>query len=162
ERSAPLRAAEQTLGLCDVRHAAALLGQAFAGHVPELSDAAQISLVAARHPTLVLESPRVVPNDMAIAGGRGLGISGPHAGGKTVGLKTVGLCALMVRAGLPLPAAEGSAIGFFSAVLTEMGDEQSTSTNLSTFSAHVSHVAEMLARSDTHALVLLDELATGT
>lgn len=162
ERAAPLRAAEQTLGLCDVRHAAALLGQAFSGHVPALSDEAQISLIAARHPTLVLESPRVVPNDMAIQGGRGLVISGPNAGGKTVVLKTLGLCALMVRAGLPLPAAEGSSIGFFSAVLTEMGDEQSTATNLSTFSAHVSHVAEMLARSDAQALVLLDELATGT
>jgi DNA mismatch repair protein MutS2 len=162
ERSAPLRAAEYTLGLCDVRHAAALLGQAFAGHVPELSDGAQISLIAARHPTLVLESPRVVPNDMAIEAGRGLVISGPNAGGKTVVLKTLGLCALMVRAGLPLPAAESSTIGFFTAVLTEMGDEQSTATNLSTFSAHVSHVAEMLARSDGRSLVLLDELATGT
>jgi DNA mismatch repair protein MutS2 len=99
---------------------------------------------------------------MSVESGHALVISGPNAGGKTVVLKTLGLSALMVRAGLPLSAAEGSRIGFFDAVLTEMGDEQSTATNLSTFSAHVSHVAEMLARTTARSLVLLDELATGT
>jgi DNA mismatch repair protein MutS2 len=162
ESSAQLRAAERSLDRLDLRNAAALLGQAFGGRVPELLDEARASLKAARHPTLALESPRIVPNDMAIEAGHGVVISGPNAGGKTVVLKTLGLCALMVRAGLPLPVAEGSSIGFFSAVLTEMGDEQSTATNLSTFSAHVSHVAGMLARTDARALVLLDELATGT
>jgi DNA mismatch repair protein MutS2 len=162
ESSAPLRAAERSLNRLDLRNAAALLGQAFAGRVPELLDDPRASLKGARHPTLALEMPNVVPNDMAIEAGHGVVISGPNAGGKTVVLKTLGLCALMVRAGLPLPVAEGSAIGFFSAVLTEMGDEQSTATNLSTFSAHVSHVAGMLARADTRSLVLLDELATGT
>ena len=181
ERVPQLRAAEYSLQLLDVRHAAALLGQAYEGHVPELTDRASIALRKARHPALVLagqsitaavagpaaQAPRlptsaVVPNDMAIEAGRGLVISGPNAGGKTVVLKTLGLCALMVRAGLPLPAAEGSSIGFFGSVLTELGDEQSTATNLSTFSAHISHVAEMLARADARSLVLLDELATGT
>jgi DNA mismatch repair protein MutS2 len=162
ERTPPLRAAERSLHLLDVRHAGALLGQTLGGYVPQLDPEPRISLIAARHPTLVLESPRVVPNDMAISAGRGLVISGPNAGGKTVVLKTLGLCALMVRAGLPLPAAEGSAIGFFGSVLSEMGDEQSTATNLSTFSAHVSHVAEMLRRADGASLVLLDEVATGT
>jgi DNA mismatch repair protein MutS2 len=162
ERTAPLRAAEQTLNRLDLRNAAALLAQAYAGRVPELVADARASLKAARHPGLALESPNVVANDMAIDAGRCVVISGPNAGGKTVVLKTLGLCALMVRAGLPLPVAEGSSIGFFSSILTEMGDEQSTATNLSTFSAHVSHVADMLARSDPRSLVLLDELATGT
>jgi DNA mismatch repair protein MutS2 len=161
--SAPqLRAAERSLHILDVRHAAALLGQAYGGHVPQLSADATISLQKARHPTLVLDGAAVVPNDMSVETGHGLVISGPNAGGKTVVLKTLGLSALMLRAGLPLPAAEGSRIGFFDAVLTEMGDEQSTATNLSTFSAHVSHVAQMLARTSARSLVLLDELATGT
>jgi DNA mismatch repair protein MutS2 len=162
ESSAQLRAAERSLNILDVRHAAALLGQAYAGHVPELSDDAAIALQNARHPSLVLDGATVVPNDMSVETGRGLVISGPNAGGKTVVLKTLGLAALMVRAGLPLPAAEGSRIGYFDAVLTEMGDEQSTATNLSTFSAHVSHVAQMLDRTTARSLVLLDELATGT
>jgi DNA mismatch repair protein MutS2 len=162
ESSAQLRAAERSLHILDVRHAAALLGQAYSGHVPELSGDATISLQNARHPTLVLDGAAVVPNDMSIETGHGLVISGPNAGGKTVVLKTLGLAALMLRAGLPLPAAESSRIGFFDSVLTEMGDEQSTATNLSTFSAHVSHVAQMLARTSPRSLVLLDELATGT
>jgi DNA mismatch repair protein MutS2 len=162
ERTPPLRAAEQTLNRLDLRNAAALLGQAYAGSVPELVTGARASLKAARHPTLSLETASVVANDMAIEAGRGVVISGPNAGGKTVVLKTLGLCALMVRAGLPLPVAQGSSIGLFSSILTEMGDEQSTATNLSTFSAHVSHVARMLERADERSMVLLDELATGT
>jgi DNA mismatch repair protein MutS2 len=162
ESTPQLRAAERSLHILDVRHAAALLGQAYGGHVPQLSADATISLQNARHPTLVLDGAAVVPNDMSVETGHGLVISGPNAGGKTVVLKTLGLSALMLRAGLPLPAAEGSRIGFFDAVLTEMGDEQSTATNLSTFSAHVSHVAQMLARTSARSLVLLDELATGT
>jgi len=162
EQAAPLRAAELSMHVLDVRHASALLGQAYRGFVPELSEQAGIALVRARHPLLVLDGAEVVANDVALESGHGLVISGPNAGGKTVVLKTLGLCALMTRAGLPLPAAEGSRIGYFSAVLTEMGDEQSTATNLSTFSAHISHVAVMLARTDARALVLLDELATGT
>ncbi|MEY4582302.1 MAG: hypothetical protein RL701_7005, partial [Pseudomonadota bacterium] len=162
ERAAPLRAAEFSLNLLDVRHASALLGQGYEGFVPHLTERAGITLTRARHPILVLDRASVVANDMSLEGGRGLVISGPNAGGKTVVLKTLGLCALMVRAGLPLPAAEGSSIGYFSSVLTEMGDEQSTATNLSTFSAHISHVAVMLERADAQSLVLLDELATGT
>jgi DNA mismatch repair protein MutS2 len=162
ERLAALWAAERALNRLDQRNAAALLGQAYGGQVPELVAEARVDLKAARHPSLSLETPGVVANDMAIQAGHGLVISGPNAGGKTVVLKTLGLCALMVRAGLPLPCAEGSSIGFFASILTEMGDEQSTATNLSTFSAHVSHVAHMLARTGTRSLVLLDELATGT
>jgi DNA mismatch repair protein MutS2 len=162
EQAPQLMAAERSLSLIDLRNAAALLGQAYRGLVPSLAPTASLSLIAARHPNLELDNRAVVANDMQLEGGKGLVISGPNAGGKTVVLKTLGLCALMVRAGLPLPVAEGSTIGFFGSVLTEMGDEQSTATNLSTFSAHISHVAEMLARVDDRSLVLLDELATGT
>ena len=162
EHLAALQAAEQTLNRFDLRNAAALLGQAYKGNVPELLTEPHIALQAARHPLLALEAEHVVANDMFIEAGRGLVISGPNAGGKTVVLKTLGLCVLMARAGLPLAAAEGSKLGLFPSLLTELGDEQSTATNLSTFSAHMRNVAGMLQQADQRALVLLDELATGT
>jgi DNA mismatch repair protein MutS2 len=103
-----------------------------------------------------------VPSDLAIQGGRAMVVSGPNAGGKTVALKTLGLAALMARAGLPVPCADGSALGLFDVVLTDVGDDQSLHANLSTFSAHVRNLAEILGETGPGALVLLDELATGT
>lgn len=162
DRLAELNAAEDSLSRLDLRHAAALLARDYAGTVPELLDRPLVALLSARHPGLVLDGVSVVANDLALEAGRGLVVSGPNAGGKTVVLKTLGLCALMVRAGLLLPAAEGSRIGFFDPILTEMGDEQSTATNLSTFSAHVRNLVAILAQTRAGAMVLLDELATGT
>ncbi len=94
--------------------------------------------------------------------GRAIVVSGPNAGGKTVALKTLGLAALMVRAGLPVACDEGSVVGLFDVVLTDVGDEQSLQKNLSTFSAHVSNLAAALHETTRGALVLLDELAGGT
>ena len=90
-------------------------------------------------------------------------VSGPNAGGKTVALKSLGLAALMVRAGLPDPgASEGSRVAVFDVVLTDVGDDQSLKSNLSTFSAHVKNLAEILDEARPGALVRLDELAGGT
>src|SRR5262249_38176692 len=89
-------------------------------------------------------------------------ISGPNAGGKTVALKTTGLCALMARAGLHVPAQEGSRIPWFSTVLSDVGDDQSLERNLSTFSAHILHLREVLDAAKPGVLVLLDEVAVGT
>jgi DNA mismatch repair protein MutS2 len=89
-------------------------------------------------------------------------ISGPNAGGKTVALKTMGLAALMVRCGIPVACDEGSHIGLFDVVLTDVGDDQSLQKNLSTFSAHVQNLAAVLRETTRGALVLLDELAGGT
>ena len=94
--------------------------------------------------------------------GRAIVVSGPNAGGKTVALKTMGLAALMVRAGIPVPCDEGSTVGLFDVVLTDVGDDQSLQKNLSTFSAHVSNLAAILHETTRGALVLLDELAGGT
>jgi DNA mismatch repair protein MutS2 len=88
-------------------------------------------------------------------------VSGPNAGGKTVALKTMGLAALMTRAGLPV-ACTGGSIGLFDVVLTDVGDDQNLSKSLSTFSAHVRNLAHILEETRPGALVLLDELAGGT
>ncbi len=121
-----------------------------------------IDLRNARHPLLLGRGIDVVANDVRLDSPGCLVISGPNAGGKSVLLKTIGLFALMVRAGLPLPAGSASRVGWFDPVLANIGDQQAIERSLSTFSAHASQVAEMLARARARALVLLDELAGGT
>lgn len=154
------------LAHADVRGASADLGHDLELSFPTLADTASLSLRKARHPILQLDlqpgGGRVVPSDIDLASGTALVVSGPNAGGKTVALKTVGLAALMVRAGLPIPAARDSTIGLFEDVLTDVGDDQSLAKNLSTFSAHVRNLAEIVERTHVGTLVLLDELASGT
>ncbi len=157
-----LGAAAEALDRIDLRNAAALLGRDLGGSVPQLCEDSALELVAARHPLLVLDGGPALANDIAIEAGRGLVISGPNASGKTVLLKTLGLCALMVRHGLPIAAAERSRVGFFEQILTDVGDEQSTAKSLSTFSAHITNLTAILAAADSRSVALLDELATGT
>ncbi len=88
-------------------------------------------------------------------------ISGANAGGKTVVLKTAGLLSLMALSGLPVPA-RGATVPFYKSVLADIGDHQSLSANLSTFSSHISNIASMLGTCQAPALVLLDEVGTGT
>ncbi|MDP3278163.1 MAG: Smr/MutS family protein [Deltaproteobacteria bacterium] len=127
-----------------------------------VEDTPVLELRRMRHPILMLNGVKVVPNDLTISCGKVLVISGPNAGGKTVALKCMGLAAWMVRAGLPLPVDEGSRVGWFEPVLSDVGDDQSLSRSLSTFSAHVTNLAQILSASGSRALVLLDELAGGT
>lgn len=127
--------------------------------IPEPSPV--IELRAARHPLLAARN-NVVSNDITVAAGTALVISGPNAGGKTVILKQVGLAAWMVRSGIPLPVADGSRMGWFEPVLCNLGDAQSITSSLSTFSAHVAEIAAILQHSGQGTLVLLDELAAGT
>lgn len=150
----------------DVRRASSKLAKDLRLSFPEVpadkSEPPVIDLIAARHPLLELEGVSVVASDMAVKSGQAMIISGPNAGGKTVVLKTLGIAALMVRAGLPVPAAEGSRVSVFEVVLTDVGDDQSLRTNLSTFSAHVQNLSRILDETRRGALVLLDELAVGT
>lgn len=162
ERLPELRAACEGLDRADLRQASAQLAVDLGAVVVDLDEEAVVDLVDARHPLLELDGANVVPNDLSLAAGRGLVFSGPNAGGKTVSLKLLGLSALMVRAGLPLPAGEGSRAGFFAPVLTDVGDDQSIARNLSTFSAHIRNLVELLDASRGDAMVLLDEVATGT
>lgn len=129
-------------------------------------DDAALSLEAARHPLLQLrmreERAKIVPLTLSLPGvGKQLIISGPNTGGKTVALKTVGLLALMAQAGLPVPASNAR-LPIFSGVYADIGDAQSIERNLSTFSAHISHVNEIAREADNRALVLLDELGSAT
>jgi DNA mismatch repair protein MutS2 len=158
-----VEAACQALALADVRSAVARLARDLSLIFPEVIDEPRLDLRRARHPLLALEmADRVVASDVAIEAGRAIVVSGPNAGGKTVALKTMGLAALMVRAGMPVACAPGTVVGLLDVVLTDVGDDQSLQKNLSTFSAHVKNLAEVLQETGRGALVLLDELAGGT
>ena len=157
-----LRAAADALDHADLRNASARLAIDLDAHFVDLSEEPRISLREARHPLLVIGGVGVVPNDLDLAGGEALVISGPNAGGKTVALKMLGLTALMMRAGLPVPVADGSVCGFFSPVLAAVGDEQSLARSLSTFSAHLVTLRAVLGLAGERVLVLLDELAGAT
>jgi DNA mismatch repair protein MutS2 len=166
-----LRKSAAALAALDALAAAARLGVAYGGTAIAIVDEPIVALKAARHPLLALAhaasgaTGAVVANDVALGGAAAavLIVSGPNAGGKTVLMKTVGLAALMARAGLLVAAAPGSRIGFFDAVRADIGDRQSVLGDLSTFSGHLANVAEILNASVAgSALVLLDELMAGT
>ncbi len=125
-----------------------------------------LALENARHPLLDLrmrsEGAKIVPLTLGLPGvAKQLIISGPNTGGKTVALKTVGLLSLMAQAGLPVPASKAR-LPIFSAVYADIGDAQSIERNLSTFSAHISHVNQIAREADPRSLVLLDELGSAT
>jgi DNA mismatch repair protein MutS2 len=122
-----------------------------------------LELYQVRHPLLVLRGVEVVPNDVRLEGEvRALVVSGPNAGGKTVTLTTVGLCALMLRAGLPAPAASGSRLPLYGSIHAAVGDAQDLSQGLSTFSAHVLQLRDIDAVAERGSLVLIDEIAADT
>jgi DNA mismatch repair protein MutS2 len=152
------------LARADVRAATAHLAQDLELSFPKLTSEPRLDLAAARHPLLLLDmaAEDVVPSDLSIAARRAVVVSGPNAGGKTVALKTMGLTALMVRAGLPVACAPDSTVGVFEVVLSDVGDDQNLTKNLSTFSAHVRNLVRILDDTQPGALVLLDELAGGT
>lgn len=122
-----------------------------------------VEIVNGRHPLLVRRGIEVVPLSLRIEPDkRVLLVSGPNAGGKTVVLKTVGLFALMTASGIPIPAGEGTRLPFFKRVFADIGDEQSLDDNLSSFTAHLRRLAEMLASADADCLVLADEIGAST
>ena len=116
-----------------------------------------------RHPLLLAQGTAVVPFDLAMAPEeRTLLVSGPNTGGKTVLLKALALCSLMVQAGIPAPVGPESTLPCFDDVFADIGDEQSLAASLSTFSAHLRHLTAILAEATADALVLIDELGSGT
>lgn len=136
------------------------LSFAWSGAPPERRSGHGVSLVDARHPLLDPETAVPLTIDVGFDLS-GLLITGPNTGGKTVAIKTVGLCALIAQAGL-FPPARASRLGTFTQVWADIGDEQSIAQSLSTFSGHIKNIAEALSGLGRGALVLLDEIGAGT
>ncbi len=128
---------------------------------PELNDDNITILHKARHP--LIDKSKVVPIDFSLGGDYNtLIITGPNTGGKTVVLKTVGLLTLMVMCGMLIPVSDGSKVCVYKNILVDIGDQQSIEQSLSTFSAHMNNVIEILDTADWQSLILLDELGSGT
>ncbi|MCL2353612.1 MAG: DNA mismatch repair protein MutS [Defluviitaleaceae bacterium] len=130
-----------------------------------LTEEREIRLLSAKHP--LLESGQSgtspVPLNFALGGGiKGIVITGPNTGGKTVAIKTVGLLSLMAQSGLHVPADESSSMCIFDSVWCDIGDGQSISQNLSTFSSHMTNIIDVLGRASASSLILFDELGSGT
>ena len=130
------------------------------GVEPEICTEQIIQITEGRHPFMNPE--QVVPLNFELGkNGRGIVITGPNTGGKTVSIKTVGLFSLMAQCGLHIPCKEGQ-ISLFNQVLCDIGDGQNITENLSTFSSHIVNVLDILSKADRESLVILDELGSGT
>jgi DNA mismatch repair protein MutS2 len=136
---------------------------------PALNEKGYVKIISGRHPLLYRalqkESHEANPVPLDIDVGRDYScmvITGSNAGGKTVALKTIGVLTLMALSGMHIPAESGSEIAFLKNILVDIGDEQSIEENLSTFSAHITRISEIIRQSREHSMVIIDELGTGT
>jgi len=157
----------KVIGHLDVVMGRVRLGRKLEGCVPEVGEEGVVSVKEARHPILLLrELEGVVGSDVELGKDRnqGLILTGPNSGGKTVILKLLGLYAFMVRDGIPIPSKpnEPARVDFFTPVLADIGDLQSTEQDFSTFSGHMLVCREVLNNAGENALVLMDELGSGT
>jgi DNA mismatch repair protein MutS2 len=156
--------------LCDldVAYAGARFSMEYGCGEPAVNEAGRTVIAGGRHPLLVRQAKtdpdfEVVPLDVHITDGRrGLLITGPNAGGKTVALKTVGVLVLLARTGFHIPCDDGTDIDLFEKVYADIGDEQSIELSLSTFSSRIENVKNILSNADGRTLVLLDEAGAGT
>ncbi len=151
----------EMIGRLDFLDAKAKYAAEIHGVVADYSETPKIHLRAARHP--LIDPAKIVPNDFDMSKETPIFvISGPNAGGKTIAIKTVGLLVAMNECGLPIPADLGSSLSYFNAIYVDIGDSQSITDSLSTFSGHMANRAALLKAVGNRDLVLLDEIGTGT
>ncbi|HUQ80893.1 MAG TPA: endonuclease MutS2 [Gemmatimonadaceae bacterium] len=132
-------------------------------HAELTAPADGFAIRSGRHPLLLAQGIDVVPFDLEMHGDeRTLLVSGPNTGGKTVLLKSLALISALVQSGVPAPVAVGSRIAVFDDLFADIGDEQSIEASLSTFSAHLKNLGEILRAATPSSLVLIDELGSGT
>jgi len=173
-RSKEISKAAEAVWQLDVVRAKRQFCERFSAVVPKITEDEALELLDARHPLLEesIESSgepdrrarkdRVVPVTIRLDRSRpAMIISGANAGGKTVALKTAGLLSLLALAGVPVPA-RSARVSLYNSVLADIGDHQSLAANLSTFTSHMANIAKMIKDCQTPALVLLDEVGTGT
>jgi len=153
---------ERVIVALDCLWAKARLSEALDAYAPTVASGGALRILGGRHPLLVLSGREVIPLNLELGVEHGvLVISGPNAGGKSVALKTVGLLTLMTACGLHVPALPGTEIPLFHAVEADIGDMQSITDDLSTFTAHAVRLREILAKANKHTLVLIDEIGAG-
>ncbi|ACZ18967.1 MutS2 family protein [Thermanaerovibrio acidaminovorans DSM 6589] len=159
-REGALLETDRGLGYLDLLNAQVELLSESSWVVPEVSNDRSFKLRSARHPLL---GERAVPLDVSCGEhARMMVITGPNTGGKTVALKTVGVCVYLSWLGFPVPCAEGTVVGNLGELLADIGDEQSIEQNLSTFSGHIKQLRYIMESAKDRSLVLLDELGAGT
>ncbi|MDR3355407.1 MAG: Smr/MutS family protein [Synergistaceae bacterium] len=159
-REAGIIDAEAVLGRIDMFYAMSEKIRRDKWRMPMLTASPSFRFHMARHPLL---GESATPIDISCGEKfRILVITGPNTGGKTVALKTAGVCVCLGWLGCPIPAEEDSVLGVIDDIYSDIGDEQSIEQNLSTFSAHVSQITKILSRAGERSVVLLDELGSGT
>lgn len=160
ENLVPIQLNLETIAEYDMIFARGKYSRLIQGVTPKLNQRGYIHLVNAVHP--LIEANAVPLNFTVGEDYRGLIITGPNAGGKTVVLKTVGLLALMTLLGIQLPADEGTEMGLFEGIFVDIGDSQSLENALSTFSSHIQNIADIMQVAPRNSLVLFDEIGSGT
>ncbi len=163
-RREEILAALEALVELDTLYARARYGTAYACTSALLVPARQgFEIHNGRHPLLLAQGADVVPFDLAMdPSERTLLVSGPNTGGKTVLLKALGLISALAQSGVPAPVGPESRIAIFDDAFADVGDEQSIEASLSTFSAHLKNLGEILRLATSNSLVLIDELGSGT
>ena len=151
----------ELIGQIDFIFAKASFSKKLNGIKPDINNKKYVNLIQARHP--LIDESKVVPIDISIGENySSLIITGPNTGGKTVCLKTTGLLLLMAYSGILIPCKENSSIYVFDNIFADIGDEQSISESLSTFSSHILNIVEITKTATKNSLILLDELGSGT